>query len=199
MTTETRYFRKYADLLTTQGTLEYLLGWGDPALQTAYWGIRVGIRHSDLTYTEITAGTPVALVSKGTLGKATLSNTWDCPETALASDDKIRVAIYVKLSGVWHLLGSGCDTEILNAEKLDAATWTVYYYVDITWLPPPTSMYVYWIRWNIVTYDTRIENFTWTPLPPPPVVPVPLINKPLVNRELINQEIIRVCSPNLTI
>ncbi|MBA7497010.1 hypothetical protein ES702_07619 [subsurface metagenome] len=197
MPVETRYFRKYDDLLITQGTVTYELGYGSGYLNLGYWGIRVWIRHSDLSVTDISGWPPVAIVTKGTTGEAILSNTWDCPETALASDDKIGVAIYLKIEDVlgWYLLWSRCDTEALNAEKLDAATWTVYYYVDIFW-HAGAGMWIYYIRGNSATYNTRIENFTWTPLPPPPVVPVPLINKPLVNRELINQAIIRVCSPN---
>jgi len=138
-----------------------------PTTSTAkcYAGIRVFIRHADDSETEITSGTPVAQVSRTSSGGGIQSNTWNCPETSLADTDAIVVRVYLKSgAGAWSEKAV-FTTEQLNALKLDAATWTVYYYTvkysgELGW--------TWEFDFGTSTYNSRIANFAWTLAAPPP-------------------------------
>jgi hypothetical protein len=93
---------------------------------TIQWGIRVWKRSSAGTETEITAGTPVALVSRNNNGQGIQSATWSCPEVSLSPTDSIVVRVYMDFEG-WRLLQE-FTTEQLGAQKLVSSPWTVYYY-----------------------------------------------------------------------
>jgi hypothetical protein len=133
-------------------------------------GLRVWKRNSAGVETEITAGTPVAQVVVGD-GEyhALKSNTWNCPETTLASTDSIVVRVYACFDA-WYLIGASVfTTEQLGASKLNAATWTVYYYLSF--------IYDSATRRGSVSFHfdgsdlSRIEGFAWTSYAPPAGVP----------------------------
>lgn len=175
MPVETRYFR--SDQQTVNGLTAYILGITESALErSAYqystvsyfqWGIRVWKRASDGTETEITAGTPVATVARTEVGEGMQSNTWTCPATSLQPTDAIVVRVYIYRDGAWYLAATFI-TEQLNAQSLDAATWTVYYYTSIITYGTGFRGLFYWgIFTRTSPYNSRIAGFTWTEYAPP--------------------------------
>jgi len=178
---ETRYMRD--DTQTVNGLTAYNAGTTqstsglstdvqvfDGGGSTVYWGIRVWKRDSSGTETEITAGTPVAQVSKSTTGAEILSNTWTPTATSLSSSDAIVVRVYIDVggTGTWSQGGTAPDfiTEQLDAAQLDAAAWTVYYYVDRASVSTgsPSGRYTQgFFYWGTATYDSKITNFSYTP------------------------------------
>jgi len=178
MTTETRYMVNVqwtvngltADKLKNvldEGTSTGVSGYGVGSV-TVTWGIRVWRRDSSGNETEITAGTPVAQVSRNVDGEGIQSNTWSCPATGLNNTDAIVVRVYDRYgAGGWNLRREFI-TEQLGAQSLDAATWTVYYHTRRTYDPSfdfTTGTYFY----GDGIYYSRITGFTWTPAPAPAV------------------------------
>jgi hypothetical protein len=165
---ETRYFR--SDTQTVNGLTAYKLLPTNTTLYTeksvariyTYVGIRVWKRSAAGVETEITAGKAVARVTYGTT-YGVYSATWSCPSTPLDPTDAIVVRVYDCASdGTIGALIAEFITEQLGAKSLDASTWTVYY-----WLRYVTVEYVEYVqfRFGDSTYNSRIENFTWTPAP----------------------------------
>lgn len=189
MTSETRYMRydthtinglNVQKLLTSQTALFRNAGTSKlSGNYTVYWGIRVFIRHVDSSEDEVTAGTPVAQVSRTGVGQGIQSNTWNCPETSLESDDAVVVRVYIKVgSDPWYneyrlefITDQAQDWD--SPVQLDAATWTIYYYTR-HWLEflggfPPQIATHGLLYYGNSTYNSRITNFTWTEEAPPPM------------------------------
>ena len=125
-----------------------------------YWGIRVWSRSINGVETELTSGTPVAIVGRyGISGYMVQSSTWNCPGTALNKTDSIVVRVYTTHGNYpWNSVAN-FTTERLGASHLGAATWTIFYY---------TNWYLGTIGGSIFTYGaftwgynqpSRIENF----------------------------------------
>ena len=163
-TVETRYCTSTSE--TYKGiTVKKLLTTNtasDLAASIAYgrrFGVRVWKTNTSETETEITSGTPVAtVIHAGTSDDdGEYSATWACPETVLASTDRILVRVYSSKVPVtsWQLIQSFI-TEALGASKLNSATWTVYYYLYLS----GTAVL---FRYGSSTYPSRITNFVWTP------------------------------------
>jgi len=161
MPTETRYMRNARSTVNGLYCFE-LKAVNTTAMRTALVsgliGIRVWKRTSGGAETEITAGTPVAQVTMGApVGYKT--NTWNCPETALAETDSIVVRAYYWTGSAWALLrdadGNDCvfQTEQLGTTILNASTWTIYYYYY-------ENSYWGW-QWGSSTRASRIENFAY--------------------------------------
>ncbi len=178
MSVETRYFRNDTD--TINGLLAYLLKTlnttsalefyiGDNT--TAYVGIRVWKRTSDGTETEITSGSAVAIASlaSGISAYVQKSATWDCPQTSLASTDAIIVRIYGDVNSTPPTtLMRTFITEQMGATQLDAATWTVYYWIRrIRIFDGEGYVYGFWYVHGSDTRNSRIANFSWSSAPPP--------------------------------
>ncbi|MFO7870728.1 MAG: Calx-beta domain-containing protein, partial [Kiritimatiellia bacterium] len=136
---------------------------------TVNWGIRVWKRDSGGAETEITSGTPVAQVSRSVNGEGVQSANWNCPLTALSTNDAVVVRVYAEIEGqvAWTEQAT-LTTEQLGALELPSATWTLYYYTKYDTLStgPPASRYTKgWFYWGNSTYDSRITNFSYTPPP----------------------------------
>jgi len=138
-----------------------------------YIGIRVYIRHVDESETEITDGTSVAIahIGSGVDGIYTISASWDCPETALASTDAIKVDVRCLCGVAWDeevaVTIATFITEQLVATQLDANEWTVYYRIrrdHYTIGSPPFQLdfYDYYFRFGIDGDDSYITGFKWT-------------------------------------
>ena len=174
MTVETRYFN--FDLWTVNGLHCFALRNTNTNTQNSVsasgagnvkvtFGHRVWKRSIAGVETEITAGIPVAQVSKD-IGAPTsiteLDATWACPLTNLASTDSIIDRVYIQFggAGAWTELGSW-TTEQLGASSLDVATWTFHCWIQRTYLSVPnlTRGQFYF---GSSTYNSRITNFTWT-------------------------------------
>ena len=129
-------------------------------------GIRVWKRDNDGTETEITDGSPVAVVDLTNLsdGYNTLSATWDCPTTSLEPTDEIVVRLYVYIPkfSLWSQLDNQDIVDLLwrtvnlNASQLNASTWTVYYY----WYYRSEFDNSFFACGE--DYPSRIENFSYT-------------------------------------
>jgi len=160
---ETRYMR--SDQQTVNGLTAYKLDTTQSASelygavtvsgsQTVYWASDVAIRHSDSSETSL--GTKVGQVQRNTDGQGIQSATWNVTVQTLVSTDSIVVRVYLKVgAGSWNLMAT-FTTEQLGASSLDAATWTFYYYTYYG------SYYEARFYWGKSTYNSRIENFTWS-------------------------------------
>jgi hypothetical protein len=180
MPIETRY--KRSDLQTVNGVTTYILGLAtsgtgiyqyisqnDPSSLYGYLGIRAYVLHADGTKTELTGGSPAAVITISvteSLPKA-YSATWNCPQTSLASTDAILVEVYGQFAGYSWVLMARFVTEQLGTTILNAATWTVTYcgcrtatYSTVTGKYTNT-LYFYWDG----SYPSNIANFTWGILP----------------------------------
>ncbi|MBU0708419.1 glycosyltransferase, partial [Patescibacteria group bacterium] len=176
---ETRYMRGVASEVTVNGLTTYSLGTSQSSTHqsnyvertgsgtgTAQWGIKVWKRSSGGSETEITSGTPVAIVSRSSDGADIQSNTWTPTQTAMTSTDSIVVRVYGEITDYvsWTEMAV-FTTEQLGANQLDNATWTVYYYTERTsyGAGPPSGR---WVRgtfhWGDSTYNSRITNFSWS-------------------------------------
>jgi len=177
------------DQHTVNGLLAYILGTAQSDIARSYtgsyadlvsasWGIRVWVRHSDGSMEEVTGGSPVAIVTRTGPGSGIQSNTWSCPETSLVATDAIQIRVYMRFgTGTWVTMANWL-TEQLGATQLDAITWTVYYYTVLTW-DAELAESVATFYWGTSTYNSRIENFSYT-IPVPPVIPRAGLNIPQV-------------------
>ncbi|MCK5038569.1 MAG: S8 family serine peptidase, partial [Thermoplasmata archaeon] len=162
---ETRFMRSESssvngltadNLAITQGTTSQLYTTANTP--TMYAGIRVWTRTSGGTETEVTGGTPVGIASTST--SATVSGTWDCPETTMANTDSIVVRMYCDGANPPGTLVESFTTEVLGATQLDASTWTTSYYMS----ERNNADRIYW---GSSTYNTRIDNFAWSAMTTP--------------------------------
>jgi hypothetical protein len=172
MPVEIRYF-KNADV-TVNGLSAYALA-TDLAgtvtstykyIATYYAGatvaIDVAVRHADGTETGIISKGAQVTVAQGD-SYVLKSATVNAPQTSLASTDSVVVRVYCQLGTTWYLIGSSVfTTEQLGASSLDAATWTVYYYLSMSGTVGKNT-YVYFI-WD-GSYQSRIEGFAWSAVP----------------------------------
>jgi len=172
---ETRYMRN--DQHTVNGLTAYKLGLtqttisgyallmvsGDKRID---WGIRVWKRTSLGAVTELTPSVPVAQVYRDSDGSGLQSATWGPSAVALEDTDAIVVKVYMRDHVSTWQLKTTFITEQLGAKNLVGTTWTVYYYTTRSYLvkTDTTSGGFYW---GTSTYNSRIENFAWSPAPPP--------------------------------
>jgi len=159
MVSETRYHRIDLVLGTTQ-TVPYNT-YGSSS-KDVYLGTLVGL-NGDVNG-GLSGGLCVGVVQPGKTG-GYQSATWACPFTPLSPTDyvTVRPQICDKAGNPTGDLGISWDTEPLGAQSLDAAIWTFYYYC---WRVAP---YTY-LSYGSPSYNTRIENFTYTIYVPPVTV-----------------------------
>lgn len=127
---------------------------------TCYWGIRTWKRSSSGTETEITSGSPVAVVSRSTSGQGTQSATWNCPATNLTGTDCLVIRVYYKFDVTSWTMCAQFSTVQLNATSLYGQTWTVHYYTSRFYSSPQHKAYMYYYWDN--TYNSRIENLSYS-------------------------------------
>jgi len=157
-TVETRYMCNQASdisnyyVLGTNQTVSYVSRKLAQWQTEEYLGIRVYKRNQAGGETEITSATVAKVYPPGT-GES--SNTWNCPQTSLASTDRVVVKVIYYTVDVGENIVASFATEALGAGQLDSTTWTVYYHVF-------KSGNTYYFRFGTTTYNSRITNFTWT-------------------------------------
>jgi len=170
MVSETRHMR--SDQHTINGLLAYQLKVDNTAVYVtktdtkagnfiAYWGIRIWHRTSGGVESEITAGTPVAQVSRSADGSGMQSNTYTITEHVLDPNDAVVVRVYIKFNDYGWVEVAKFITEVLSADKLSGVTWTVYYHTERYYDDYEGTTIAYY-RFGDSTYDSRIENFTYT-------------------------------------
>jgi hypothetical protein len=173
---ETRYFRYDLDTVnsllarklltanTGSSTSESHSKAGNVVSVGATIGILVWKVNASGVATEITSGAQVALVTLNTTIYGSMySATWPCPLTPLASTDSIVVIVYGKFgTGAYAQFGSyAFSTEQLDAQNLDASTWTVYYYIEL-WHDTSSNVTWHAFSFGSSSQNSRITNFTWT-------------------------------------
>ena len=167
-TTETQFMRSDQHeingltaykLITTQGTTagsKYKTYSGNVTVQ---WGIKVAIRKSDGTQNYISGNDPVAVVERSEAGEGIQSATWSATQTALGGSDAVVVEVYEKGgTSAWSKIATFI-TEHLNAEQLNSATWTVYYWTKWEYSALVEDTYGYF-KFGTSDYNSRIEGFT---------------------------------------
>lgn len=176
MVTETRYILKTQQTINTVTGYELeTAGLGSPPSGSYYtlrysaegdWGIRVYKVSSLGVKTELTSGVSATIHKDGT-GSAELSNTWALnPAVSLAITDAIEVDWYLLDDDLgWQFVRSITEQVQNWAEpdpnQLDAATWTIYYNVNVSW-SAYDGMYRQYLYWGTATLDTRITDFTYS-------------------------------------
>lgn len=170
MTSETRYMR--SDQHTINGLTAYKLGKSQSATLkveevgvggsvSVYFYAQVSVRHSNGSETLIQNW--FLLFSRSSNGEGYQSYGWNCPETDLVETDAVVVRIKVFLSG--GSITVTFVTEQLGADRLDSAAWTFTIYTYRLY----EYRYTYGgIYFGDSTYNSRIENFSWSSGPPPP-------------------------------
>jgi hypothetical protein len=126
------------------------------------WGIRAFVRHSDGSEQEISlngqTGTPEAVVYNG---NGLLSVTVSVSQTSLQPTDSLVIRVYAAVGNSGWTLKVTFTTEQLQATTLQAATWTVYYYVTGVYnrhLGITGSTFY----WGTTTYESRIQNLLYS-------------------------------------
>lgn len=95
------------------------------------WGIRVFIRHSDSSETQITLDLEATVSRVSGDWQGYLSAAWNCPYTVLDPTDRIVVKVYLEYSGSGEIELAVFTTEELGATKLESAQWTMYYWIRV--------------------------------------------------------------------
>ena len=184
ITTETRYMRgdqhTVNDLETyqfgvTQSTnaLSNLIDSGTgPNLndETINWGIRVYVRNSAGGMTEITGGSPEAIVTRTANGQGIQTTTWNCPETGISDTDALVVRVLAEIEGrVPWTVQSQFITEQLGSDQLEASTWTINYHTEyLTGQEggggggPPQRYTRGWFHWGDSTVNSNIEGISYS-------------------------------------
>jgi len=160
MVVETRYFRNDYVLGTEQSSSSvYVYKDVSGSLYGGSVGIRV-FKVKDDVETEITSDVSAQVtVSVGESGYK--SNTVSISEQL--DFDFIRVKVYFRFGSANWDLKATFDTENLNAEKLDSATWTVYYYLSCTYNSRLNSTRLSF-TFGSSSFNSRIEGFAYTPI-----------------------------------
>jgi len=170
MTSETRYMRSDQRTIygltgykldTTQSTTFTVEEEGVGGSVTVYFRAKVSVRHNDNSETLIQDW--FALFSRSSDGEGYQSCIWNCPQTTVVPTDVVVVRIRITILGI--SLDVAFVTDQLGATQLNAVTWvfTIYTY----------RLYEYRYTYGSIffgnsTYNSRIENFTWSSGPPPP-------------------------------
>lgn len=140
------------------------------AVSNASWGIRVWNRTIASVETEITSGSPVALVNRtaNNVGYQAQSNTWACP--AANWDQSSNCSLVVQWfctfdnNGTWYNMQNS-TTEGLSSSFLNASTWTITYYTSLLSKTIPVlasaGMAYDGIEESGAFYPTRIANIVY--------------------------------------
>ena len=170
MATETRYHR--SDQHTINGLSAYQLKTSNSSSvvysdlgglfidPVCYWRSDVYVRHSNGN--EDLIGSDVAEVSRNGDGEGYQSNTWNCPETNLATTDALKIVEKIVIES--ESVTRSFITEQLGATKLEASTWTFirYTYIVINESPYPPEMEVEARLYHgDASHATRIEGIEW--------------------------------------
>lgn len=123
------------------------------------WGIRVWRRSANGTETELTFGSPVAVVSRLS-GAGLQSANWTCPATSMNSTDSIVVRVYYGFDFYSYLQCAQFSTIQLNATSLCGQTWNVYYYTQRMYYTMTHRTYIYYYWDN--NCGSRIENVNYS-------------------------------------
>jgi hypothetical protein len=173
--TETRFLR--SNVATVNGLTAYDLetsltgsiGLGDQSStvsgdESVTWGIRIYIRHSTGTETEITSEM-VATVTRAAGGDAAgmQISSWVCPQTSLVSTDSIVIEVWYQIGASSPMIAAEFTTPRLGATQLDASTWSVSYYTERdrsgTFFDRQTAAL---FHWGDPAHNSRIDNFSYS-------------------------------------
>lgn len=132
---------------------------------TVYFLVKAFKRASDGAETALTDYITLysALISVFKDDSGTLRSTSvNILETIMDRKDSIVVRLYVQIGTGSPTLAIIFTTERLAAQKLDASTWTVYFYLKGE---NALSSIKAWWYWDTASYPSRIEGFAYTLVP----------------------------------
>lgn len=178
--TETRYMLKASwtqngltvkklSLSSPSDTYQTMVKSAGRAVSNASWGIRVWNRTIASVETEMTSGTPVALVNRtANGGYSAQSNTWACPAAnwLQASNCSLVTQWFCTFdnNGTWYNLQNS-TTEGLGSSFLNASLWTITYYTRLISKETPVlaqaGLAYDGIEDSLQYYPTRIANIVY--------------------------------------
>jgi len=174
---ETRYFRSDTHIVnnlaarklgTAQSSSyvsEIINSYDGNVQVTQYLGIKVWKRDVNGGETELTAG--LEAIASGDTSGLKLS-TRSQASVSLAETDCIVIRIFADDFSPPATLKDTFATEQLGAQILEAAAWTVYYFLFRMYAGGMTT---YSFRFGTSTYNSRVDDFAWSSGGPPPAVP----------------------------
>jgi hypothetical protein len=169
--TQTRYMRSDSHtvnglgafrLYTAQSSSTQSLNERTPLFSgplTCTWSVTAYVRHSDSSLTPI-ASTKSASVTRDSDGSGLQNKTLTISEIDLDPTDAIVIHVYMDIGG-YSYGPVTFITEQLNAEKLVAGTWNIWYYTECdqqTWRTRGI------FSWGDFAHNSRIENFQFEAL-----------------------------------
>ena len=96
-------------------------------------GCRVWKRTVGGTETELSAGTPIAVVTKTADFGDYETATWACPGSSVVSTDAIVVRVYMRAdAGAWELASAWITEQLFGDTIIDTSTWTFKYRLIVT-------------------------------------------------------------------
>ncbi len=166
MTVETRYFRSDSHTVngltarklgTTQSSnyvSEIISSYEGNVQVTQYLGMRAWRRDVNGSETELTQGSVEAVASGSTSGSK--SGTRSQVSVSMVETDSVVIRVYADDFSPPSTLRDTFSTEQLGAKRLDAATWTVCYYLFRLYAGGMTT---YSFRFGTTAYNSRVDNF----------------------------------------
>jgi hypothetical protein len=127
---------------------------------TVYYGFRVYILHYDGTQTELTSGTPEAVITHTTSTTHQSTSTWTPSRYFLDMGyDALKIETYTKIGGnAWTLKSTHHTPQLLYTE-IPQQTWTFTLYTNTTIYYYSTATY----NFGSPTYPTNVELAFLTP------------------------------------
>jgi hypothetical protein len=124
----------------------------DPVSKDVSYGFRVWVKDVLNSTTELTAGTPEAIMTKTTNSSSMVTAYWNCPSfSALVS--AVRIDVYQRFNDEgWSLRRIFISKDDLLI-KFPAATWTFHFYINRT----AGSTYSTMWHGSYTTYDSRVD------------------------------------------
>lgn len=159
----------------TQSDAAVTLSESIAASENCSWGYRVWRAEGNNATTELTSGTPTAIVTRTANGNGVQSNTWLPTETPLAIGfDSLKLVAYVQFgAGAWTAKATFTTPRLSEATLLNETT-TFYSWTNRTESGGTTYSQM---RFGSSTYNTRIEDIAFAEPYGPESMLVELMNQ----------------------
>jgi hypothetical protein len=125
---------------------------------TEYLGIEV-YQITNNSIANLISSNVVAIASGDDSGL--INATWNCPQVELNSTDAIQISVYVDAFNPPTFHQVDFITEELGAVVLNNNMWSVFYYLNRSYIPS-FGYTRYDFLWGNATYNSRIDNFKWS-------------------------------------
>jgi len=135
----------------------------DGGSYTVWVAVRVFIRHSNESETELTDGTYNINVTRSSDGQGIQTVNWTCPQTNIFSGDSLVVRVYLKVgTTAWYEKATFISNH-LSCAYLSSTVWTFHLWTKRSYdpgipkwgIPPWTACYFYW---GDSDHESKISN-----------------------------------------